>query len=203
MATKDLTRDNRKTSDNAKNEAGKAGTPREIRQSDVLADEAVFNTHNDLKSDTRDEVIAILNQHLACTFDLMSQTKQAHWNVKGHHFIGLHKLFDELAEGLEPYVDTLAERITALGGVALGTVRMAASTTMLEEYPADITQGMTHINALSQRYAALAKMIRQAIDQTDELGDADTADMLTDLSRDLDKWLWFLEAHTQTEETHK
>ncbi len=192
MATKDLTRDTRKTN-----------TRSEISQTDKLADEAIFNTHNDLKSDTRDEVIAVLNQHLACTFDLMSQTKQAHWNVKGPQFIGLHKLFDELAEGLEPYVDELAERITALGGVALGTVRMAASTSMLEEYPSDITQGMTHVNTLSQRYGHLAKMIRAAIAKTDELGDADTADMLTDLSRDLDKWLWFLEAHTQTEETHK
>ena len=197
MATKDITRDDRKA-----NIGNTSGTS-EIRQKNVLADEAIFNTHNDLKSNTRDEVIAVLNQHLACTFDLMSQTKQAHWNVKGPQFIGLHKLFDELAEGIEPYVDMLAERITALGGVALGTVRMAASTTLLEEYPSDITQGMTHVNMLVQRYGALAKMIRAAIEKTDELGDADTADMLTDLSRDLDKWLWFLEAHTQTEETHK
>lgn len=158
---------------------------------------APFKTRNDMDADTRKKVIALLNEHLACTFDLMSQTKQAHWNVKGPHFIGLHELFDDFAEGLEDYVDKVAERATALGGIAMGTARMAAHASQLEEYPTDITDGLEHVKALSKRYSALGAMIREGIDQADELGDKDTADLFTDLSRDLDKWLWFLEAHLQ------
>ncbi len=158
---------------------------------------APFKTRNDMDSDTRKHVIALLNEHLACTFDLMSQTKQAHWNVKGKHFIGLHELFDDFAEGLEDYVDKVAERVTALGGIAMGTARMAAQSSQLEEYPTDITDGMAHVKALSERYSALGAMIRAGIDQAGELDDKDTADLFTELSRDLDKWLWFLEAHLQ------
>jgi starvation-inducible DNA-binding protein len=158
---------------------------------------AMFNTSIDLASETREQMIALLNEHLACSFDLMSQTKQAHWNVKGPHFIGLHKLFDEFAEGLENYVDEIAERATALGGYATGTVRMAAAASQLDEYPVNAVEDMDHVKALAKRYAALGQMIREAIDAADEAGDADTADMFTDFSRDLDKWLWFLEAHMQ------
>jgi hypothetical protein len=104
----------------------------------LTATKAKFMTRNDMDLDIRQKVIGLLNLHLACTFDLMSQTKQAHWNVKGPHFIGLHELFDSLAEKLEKHIDTIAERVTTLGGVALGTVRMVAGASTLEEYPADI-----------------------------------------------------------------
>ena len=156
-----------------------------------------FKTRNDIDSTTRKHVIGLLNEHLACTFDLMSQTKQAHWNVKGKHFIGLHELFDVFAEGLEDYVDQVAERVTALGGIAMGTARMAAHASQLKEYPTDITDGMAHVKALSERYSALGAMIRAGIDQANDWNDKDTADLFTKLSRDLDKWLWFLEAHLQ------
>lgn len=157
----------------------------------------MFETHNNLEAGARKEMIALLNRQLADTFDLMSQTKQAHWNVKGPHFISLHKLFDEFAEGLEGYIDTIAERATALGGYAMGTARMAASASRLPEYPTDAVVDMDHVRALIERYAALAASTREAIDQADEAGDKDTADMFTEVSRDLDKWLWFLEAHVQ------
>lgn len=157
----------------------------------------MFETRNDLGQEARQKIIDLLNQHLADTFDLMSQTKQAHWNVKGPHFIGLHELFDVLAEGLEGHVDTIAERCTALGGYATGTVRMAAANSSLDEYPTNIIRDMDHVQALAERYAALGKSVREAIDEADDAGDKDTADMFTDISRDLDKWLWFLEAHLQ------
>ena len=163
------------------------------------ATKAKFMTRNDMNLDTRQKVIGLLNLHLACTFDLMSQTKQAHWNVKGPHFIGLHELFDSLAEKLEKHIDTIAERVTTLGGVAMGTVRMAAGASTLEEYPADIVGGKDHVEALSKRYSTLGKTLRKGIDQTDDWGDADSADMLTDVSRDVDLSLWFLEAHLQAD----
>ena len=163
------------------------------------ATKARFMTRNDMDMDTRQKVIGLLNTHLACTFDLMSQTKQAHWNVKGPHFIALHELFDALAEKLEKHVDTIAERVTTLGGVAMGTVKMAAKASLLDEYPADIAGGRDHVDALSMRYSALGKTLREGIAQTAKWGDADSADLLTNVSREVDMSLWFLEAHLQAD----
>ena len=160
----------------------------------------LYPTRIDLSTETRSKIIGILNDTLATTLDLKTQVKQAHWNVKGLNFYQLHLLFDEMSTELEDYVDTLAERITALGGLALGTARIAASESILPEYPFDILDGKAHITALADRYAPYAKLLRDAIDKTGELGDADTADLYTGISRDIDKRLWFLEAHLQPSE---
>ena len=157
----------------------------------------IFQNSVAMKKAARAESIKALNQLLADIFDLMSQTKQAHWNIKGPRFIGLHKMFDEFAEGLEDYVDMIAERVTALGGYALGTARMAAKASRIPEYPTDVIMDLDHVRALSERYSIFANNTREAIDATDDAGDPDTADLLTDVSRDTDKWLWFLEAHLQ------
>jgi starvation-inducible DNA-binding protein len=157
----------------------------------------MFETRNDLGQDTRRNMVDVLNQHLADTFDLMSQTKQAHWNVKGPHFIALHEMFDMIAAGLLAHIDTIAERCTALGGYAMGTARMAAANSSIEEYPTNIIRDMDHVQALADRFATAAQNVREGIDEADEAGDKDTADMFTEISRDLDKWLWFLEAHLQ------
>ena len=156
-----------------------------------------FSTEIDLAAETRKKMIALLNQQLADTFDLFSQTKQAHWNVKGEQFYHLHKLYDDLAAELLGYVDLIAERATALGGAAQGTVRMASDTSRLSEYPAGGIDSMPSVKALAERYAALAATTREAIDIADEAGDMDTADLFTEVSRGLDKSLWFLEAHLQ------
>ncbi len=157
----------------------------------------MFKTHNDLSEDVRGKVIAILNQQLADTTDLFTQTKYAHWNVKGPQFIALHKLFDELAGELLEATDEIAERATALGGVATGTVRQAAKATKLAEFPAGVYAGDAVVAELASRYGVLAASTRKAIDATAALGDADTADLFTGFSRELDKALWFIEAHRQ------
>jgi starvation-inducible DNA-binding protein len=154
-------------------------------------------TSIDLDSETREQVVTLLNQQLADTFDLYSQTKQAHWNVKGPHFIQLHELFDTLASGILPFVDEIAERVTTLGGTAYGTARMASGASRLPEYPGDLYDGLESVQALVERYAALAATTRAAIDTSDELGDVDTSDLFTGVSKGLDKSLWFLEAHIQ------
>ena len=154
-------------------------------------------TSIDLDAEMREQVVSLLNQQLADTFDLYSQTKQAHWNVKGSQFFQLHELFDKLAAELLDHVDTIAERSTTLGGTALGTARMAAAKSRLPEYSAETTGGRESVEALVVRYAELAATTRVAIDRADELGDADTADLFTEVSRGLDKSLWFLEAHLQ------
>lgn len=156
-----------------------------------------FSVQIDLPTDTRKQMIEMLNQQTADTFDMFSLMKQAHWNVKGPQFIALHKLFDEIAEGLLDYVDELAERVTALGGVAMGTVRMAAESTRLEPYPAEIFDSMATVELLVERMAALAESTRQAADQAEQVHDMDTNDLLIEVSRDLDKWRWFMEAHLQ------
>ncbi|MEA5506180.1 DNA starvation/stationary phase protection protein Dps [Halotia wernerae UHCC 0503] len=157
----------------------------------------LYPTRIDIAAEARSKIVTILNQSLAATLDLKTQTKQAHWNVKGTDFFQLHELFDEMAGELEEYVDMVAERVTALGGYAFGTARLAAANSILPEYPLDILAGMDHVTALADRYAAYAKHIREAINKTNDLGDADTADLYTEVSRTIDKRLWFLEAHLQ------
>ena len=157
-----------------------------------------FRTSVDIPPGSREKVNKILNQHLADSFDLMSQVKQAHWNVKGSDFWQLHKLFDEVAARAAEWVDEFAERVTALGGYATGTVRMAAASSSMPEFPTRITDSMDYVRAVADRLAAFTNSARAAIDQTDKLGDADTADLFTEISRCADKYLYFLEAHLQS-----
>ncbi|MEP6946338.1 MAG: DNA starvation/stationary phase protection protein Dps [Acidobacteriota bacterium] len=157
----------------------------------------LHNTKIDIPKAKREKLITILSQRLADSADLKSQAKQAHWNVKGPNFIALHELFDRVAAELDPIVDDIAERITTLGGTALGTVRVSAQSSSLAEYPLEITDGESHVDALSSVLADFGKKVRAEIDTTDELGDADTSDLLTGVSRSIDKLLWFVEAHQQ------
>jgi starvation-inducible DNA-binding protein len=161
-----------------------------------MSQSKTFQTHIDLKPAVREQMIDLLNQQLADTFDLFSQTKQAHWNVKGLQFFQLHELYDKLAGELVEYVDTLAERATALGGAAAGTARMAADATRLPEYPM-VVNGEESLRALVERFALVAASTREAIDTAAEAGDQSTADVFTEISRALDKSLYFLESHLQ------
>src|SRR5262245_24234485 len=155
----------------------------------------MFKTKNDLPEEIRAKAVEILNARLADCIDLQTQTKQAHWNVKGPNFIALHGLFDSINEEVEDYVDDIAERAVQLGGVAEGTARMAAKRWTLAEYPAKAADGRGHIEALSSALASFGATARKGIDQANELGDLDTADLFTEVSRGIDKWLWMVEAH--------
>jgi len=154
-----------------------------------------FTTHNSVKTLLRNQSIEMLNQSLAALFDLQTQTKQAHWNVKGDQFYSLHLLFDEIAEELSGFVDDVAERVVALGVYATGTARMAASESFLPEYPTAAITSLDHIQALVERFGLMSKHLCEAIDTTSE--DAGTADLYTGILRTIDKRLWFLEAHIQ------
>src|SRR5258707_14001821 len=159
----------------------------------------MFKTKNDLPEGIRAKAIDLLNARLADAIDLQTQTKEAHWNVKGPTFIALHELFDKINEAVEEYVDEIAERAVQLGGVAEGTARMAAKRSSLSEYSAN-TDGRSHVDALSSVLAAFGKSVRKAIDDANDLGDLDTADLFTEISRGIDKWLWFVEAHLQADQ---
>jgi starvation-inducible DNA-binding protein len=158
----------------------------------------MHETRNDIPQEQREQLVAVLNRQLADTLDLYTQTKYAHWNVKGSDFIQLHELFDELAGRLVGFVDLIAERATALGGTALGTARMAVGASTLAEYPSTAVAGMDAVKALADRFGAYAASTRSAIDEADKFGDTDTNDLFTEVSRQIDKDLWFLEAHLQT-----
>ena len=159
----------------------------------------MFKTKNDLPEATRAKAVELLNARLADCIDLQTQTKQAHWNVKGPNFIALHELFDKVNEAVEDYVDDIAERAVQLGGVAEGTARTAAKRSSLTEYAAKAADGRSHVDALSSALAAFGAAARKSIDQSNDLGDQDTADIFTEGSRGIDKWLWFVEAHLQAE----
>lgn len=159
----------------------------------------MHKTKNDLPEASREKLVDLLNARLADAIDLQTQTKQAHWNVKGPAFIALHELFDKVNEDVEDYVDLIAERAVQLGGVAEGTARAAVKRSSLPEYGPKGTGGRDHVEALSTALAAFGKLARQAIEQSEQLGDADTTDMFTEISRGTDKWLWFVEAHLQAE----
>ncbi len=157
------------------------------------------STKNDLAQKTRTAMIKLCNNRLADSIVLQTQVKQAHWNVKGPNFIGLHELFDDISGAVLDYIDLIAERAVQLGGIAEGTAKVAVEKTKLTAYPLDITRGKDHVEALSNVLAAYGKLVRAAIDTANEANDADTADLFTEVSRGIDKWLWFVEAHQQAD----
>ena len=156
----------------------------------------MFPTKNDLPEKRRSELNALLNQRLASAVDLQTQMKQAHWNVKGPSFIGLHELFDRVDEAVESYVDKIAERIVQLGGIAEGTARVAAARSQLEEYPLALSDGLAHVEAVARALSGFGQQARQSISEAAKLDDAGTADLFTEISRGMDQWLWFVEAHS-------
>lgn len=158
----------------------------------------LVKTSIDIPQKSRNVMIDLLNQQLADTFDLFSQLKQAHWNLKGAQFIALHKLYDDLAEESLEHGDMIAERATALGGVAHGTTRMAAANTRLPEFPDGPIDSLDSVAALVERFAAYAASTRKAIDAAEGAKDIGSSDLFTEIVRAADKNLWFLEAHLQT-----
>jgi starvation-inducible DNA-binding protein len=155
----------------------------------------MYTSRIDLSDHVRKGAIALLQSRLSDALDLEAQTKQAHWNVKGRDFIQLHELFDKVHGIVEDQVDTIAERITALGGVADGRVQTTAKKTQLYEYSLETVTGEEHLKVLAAVLAQFGKAVRKDIAAADEFGDADTADVFTEVSREIDKQLWFIEAH--------
>jgi starvation-inducible DNA-binding protein len=157
----------------------------------------MYETENDIPKQRRSELNLLLNQRLADAVDLQLQMKQAHWNVKGPSFIALHELFDKVDEAIESYVDKIAERVVQLGGIAEGTVRVAAARSRLAEYPLQIAEGTAHVEAVARALSTFGHEVRNTIDEANALEDAGTADLFTEVSRGIDQWLWFVEAHSQ------
>ena len=152
-------------------------------------------TRNSVGENAKNVSLTTLQALLTDSIDLYNATRQAHWNLKGTNFIGLHEMLEKFYNALNEQSDMLAERMVLLGGVANGTTQNLANTTRLPPYPADLLDSIGHVKELADRYAQVGKALRDGIDETDDAGDADTADLLTELSRAIDKNLWMLEAH--------
>ena len=157
----------------------------------------MFETSNDLPPTARRSAIELLNEHLADAIDLQLQAKQAHWNIKGPNFVGLHDLFDRVAAQAGEYSDLIAERAVALGGVARGTLQAVSGQSQLREYPLEVGEWRAHVRAMQDALATFGRGARKAIDDATGLNDADTADLFTEISRGVDKSLWMVEAHVQ------
>ncbi len=153
-------------------------------------------THNTLTETIRAQSIELLNKHLAAAIDLRAQAKQAHWNVRGPGFIAIHELFDKVAGDVEMFADMLAERAGGLGGTAHGTIQAAAAGSFLIPYDLGIADETSHVFAVSAALAAFGQSAREAIGLSAAFGDATTADMFTEISRGIDKQLWFVESHS-------
>ena len=160
----------------------------------------IHPTRNDLPESARKQIIPLLNAHLADGIDLALQAKQAHWNVKGPHFLPLHELFDKLYDEASEWNDLVAERGVQLGGAAEGTLQSVSAKTRLNPYKVELTSGKDHLEALSDAVATYARCAREGIDAATRAGDADTADIFTEISRASDKMLWFLESHLRGKE---
>lgn len=154
-------------------------------------------TRNDLPDNTRKAMIALLNARLSDAVDLRLALKQAHWNVKGPSFIAIHELFDQIQARVDTFADDIAERAVSLGGAAHGTTQVVVKSSQLKPYPTETMPQKEHLTAVADHIAAFGKLAREAIDAADEAGDKDTADLFTGISRQLDKDLWFVEAHLQ------
>jgi starvation-inducible DNA-binding protein len=156
-----------------------------------------FHSSVGVPEGNRHPLTTLLNLRLADVTDLHSQVKWAHWNVKGKDFYQLHLLFDSIAEHLEDHIDTIAERITSLGGVANGTVREAAAKSSIKEADLSASDGPDMLKFLVANAGFTTNALREAIKLSDELDDPITADLFTTMTREMDKDVWFLEAHTQ------
>ncbi len=148
-----------------------------------------------LNQDARSQVVDLLNANLVNTISLTLAVKQAHWNLKGRGFIGVHELLDDVAERLRESSDTMAERAVILGGHAKGTVEFAAEKTTLEAYPLEMTEIGEHIEHLKSRFMEVGGALREAIEVAEKAGDEDTADLFTEVSRAVDKDAWFIGAN--------
>ena len=160
----------------------------------------LVETRTDLSGKTRGAMIALLDGRLLDAIDLHLQAKQAHWNVKGRQFIALHELFDKVAAAADEATDLIAERSVQLGGQPVGAAAVVASGSSLQPYPLTAADGRAHVDALSDALAQFGKAVRRGIDEADKAGDKDTADLFTEISREVDKYLWFVEAHNQGRE---
>lgn len=152
-------------------------------------------TRNSLKGNARAKSIVLLGTMVIHALDLERHAKQAHWNLRGPTFIALHELFDKVADEARGYADESAERLVALGGEADGRPASIANRSTLKPYPEKLESERAHVERVADALATFGELARAGIEETAGWGDQGTSDLLTGMSRELDKLLWMVEAH--------
>jgi starvation-inducible DNA-binding protein len=155
----------------------------------------MYRTSNTLSEKIRFKSAELLNRHLAAAIDLHAQVKQAHWNVRGPAFIAVHELLDKVADVVEGYSDTIAERAATLGSTAEGTTQVAVKRSFLDRYELGVADEKAHLTAVTAALAAFGDSVRKGIDQAAACGDQDTSDVFTEVSRGIDYQTWLVESH--------
>lgn len=158
----------------------------------------MYKSPSQLPEEARVTISDVLNARLSDGLDLHSQIKVAHWNIKGPNFAALHPLFETFAVALANYNDEIAERAVTLGGRAYGTVRHAAKTSKLSEYPQETTRDLEHVKLLADRFEKYLEGARDSRTTAEKLGDADTVDLFTRLVQEFEKHAWFLRASLES-----
>src|SRR5215510_8435088 len=120
----------------------------------------MYRSPSELPEESRIAIADALNGVLADGLDLHSQTKVAHWNIKGPHFAALHPLFEGFAVSLANHNDAVAERAVTLGSLAQGTARHVAKTSRLADYPQDTTRDLEHVRLLADRIEGYLEGLR-------------------------------------------
>ena len=148
-----------------------------------------------LDPQTQEQMCTLLNARLADGIDLRLAVKQAHWNLRGRGYIGVHELLDEVSARLGESTDMMAERVAVMGGFARGTTQVVNGATTLDPYPVEMTPIEDHVAALVERFKVYGKTLREGIETAGEAGDEDSADLLTEVSRMVEKDTWFIGAN--------
>jgi starvation-inducible DNA-binding protein len=150
----------------------------------------------ELEEKARSESCELLNEILADSLILYALYKKHHWLVAGPTFYQLHLLFDKHAEEQNEIVDDLAERVQALGGIAVGDPRHAAELTTIERAPDGAEDVPAMITRLLYAHRTIIGKVRKAIDATEKTKDWGSNDMLMgDVLRTHELQVWFLAEH--------
>lgn len=137
----------------------------------------------------------MLDQTLVNLIDLEAQLRLAHWNSKGPHFIGLHKLYDDILDSVQGFIDETAERMGSLGGIPNSRATHISETTELSPFPEDTFRDTEVLEIIITRCGEVSNNIREAITVSSDIEDDVTTDLFTQIAADLDKQLYLLQSH--------
>jgi starvation-inducible DNA-binding protein len=154
-----------------------------------------MNLNIGIEAKHREGVVGLLSPLLADEYVLYTKTRNYHWNVVGPQFNDLHKFFQEQYEALDDVVDEVAERVTTLGGRAVGTLAEFVQLTRLKEQPARYPEAREMIADLLADHEAIIRTLRRDLETAAEQHhDVGTNDFLTGLMERHEKMAWMLRA---------
>jgi starvation-inducible DNA-binding protein len=136
----------------------------------------------------------ILNQLLADEQVLFAKTRNYHWNIESPSFMELHKFYEGQYTELAEAIDEIAERVRKIGHFAEGRLKDYLKLTNLDEgeYTSD---QQTQLKNLLDDHETIIRGLRNSVPKVDDLKDLGTADFLTGLLKDHERWAWMIRAY--------